>query len=229
MLLRLSSCGQRETPANFFKHDAKLRGEPCLESSELYQFFSALTRSRLHEPMKTGTAFEGRKAMQPILVADDNADDIFLFQHAAKSVRLKVPLKFVSDGEEVVQYLLGAGVFADRTNFPLPRLLFLDNKMTFRSGLETVRWLRQEAPPSLRNLTALLLSSSLEESDVRAAYELGVNGYLVKPTDYTTLGEMISCAYAFWCHHNQAPAVSVLQKCQPWQVSLQWLRKSCAT
>lgn len=145
--------------------------------------------------------------MKPILVADDSPDDVLLFEHAAHRARIKWPLQFVSDGEEVVQYLLGLNRFSDRAAFPLPELLFLDNKMPQRSGLETLAWIRHRAPAWLRDLTVILLTSSQEESDVKNAYALGANGYLVKPTDNAILSEMISCVCEFWCCHNKLPAV----------------------
>lgn len=143
--------------------------------------------------------------MRTVLIAEDDFDDAYLFERAAKCAAVRVGLQFVVNGEEVTKYLLGQGRFADRDRFPDPRLIILDYKMPLRNGLETLQWIRTNAPMHLRNLPVIFLSSSREEQDVDAAYESGANGYLVKPVDNATLQKMITCVCEFWCHYNRFP------------------------
>ena len=141
--------------------------------------------------------------MKTVLIAEDDFDDAYLFERAAKLAAVHVRLQFVVNGEEVTKYLMGQGRFADRERFPVPDLVILDYKMPLRNGLETLQWIRTQAPSSMQKLPVIFLSSSREDQDVDAAYEFGANGYLVKPVDNATLQKMITCVCEFWCHYNR--------------------------
>src|SRR3954468_22400678 len=119
---------------------------------------------------------------KPILLADDDANQAFLAVRAFKEAGAANRVVTVADGSAAVDYLAGTGPYAERAAHPLPCLVLLDQKLPGRSGLEVLEWLR--AQPALCTLPALLLTSSTFDSDVRTAYLLGANGYLVKPASF---------------------------------------------
>jgi CheY-like chemotaxis protein len=115
----------------------------------------------------------------PILLAEDISDDVFLFRRALSKAGVRNPVQVVTDGEEALSYLSGAGKFADRATYPLPFLAILDLKMPYRSGFEVLSWIKSH--PSLFDLPVVVLSSSAQKLDQLRAYELGARSYLVKP------------------------------------------------
>ncbi|HVS54348.1 MAG TPA: response regulator [Opitutaceae bacterium] len=114
-----------------------------------------------------------------ILLVEDNDDDEFLMKRALAAAGVTNPLRIVRDGEEAVQYLGGEAAFRDRGAFPLPQLVFLDLKLPLRSGLEVLEWIRGRS--AFDSLIVVVLTSSAEPADMRRAYQLGANSYLVKP------------------------------------------------
>lgn len=138
-----------------------------------------------------------------ILQVEDREEDVFLLNYALKQAGVRNPVQVASDGQEAIDYLSGAGKFADRAAFPLPCLVLLDLKLPLRMGLEVLEWIRQQ--PALRTMVVVVLTSSDDESDVRRAYERGANAFLVKPSDATVLVDMCRALKHFWIVHNQPP------------------------
>ncbi len=136
-----------------------------------------------------------------ILLAEDNDDDVFFMQRAAKSCGFANPIQVVSHGQEAIDYLSGANGYGDREKFPLPFLIFLDLKMPQRGGLEVLEWIRGQ--PSLQTMLVLILTTSREESDVRRAYRLGVNSFLVKPPNGSGLTDLMRLIKAYWLDNPQ--------------------------
>jgi len=137
-----------------------------------------------------------------ILLAEDDPNDVILFQRAMERASLSVDsLKVVPDGEKAISYLSGQGIYADRDLYPLPALLLLDLKMPRKSGLEVLSWLRKQ--PQLRYLIVVFFTSSNSSEDVRLAYDAGANSYLVKPVDFTEMVEMIRNVTFYWLEINE--------------------------
>lgn len=145
-------------------------------------------------------------ALKPVLVVDDNPDEAFLTTRAFKSAGVENPLVVVSDGGRAIDYLSGAGEYADRAAHPLPCLVLLDQKLPGRSGLEVLEWLRNQS--AICTLPVLVLSSSDFDSDVQAAYLLGANGYLVKPARYEDMLAVAAAIKAYWLGANRSPVPS---------------------
>src|SRR5580765_9069367 len=120
-----------------------------------------------------------------VLLAEDDADDILLTQIAFEKARLANPLQVVRDGEEAIDYLKGAGRFADRRQFPLPILLLLDLKMPKANGFQVLEWLRQQ--PDFGRLSVAIMTSSDHDPHISRAYQLGADSYLRKPPDAMAL------------------------------------------
>lgn len=131
-----------------------------------------------------------------ILLAEDNEDDIFIFERAYKQAQATNPVQIARDGEEVVDYLAGAGRFADRKRFPLPYLVLLDLKLPLRNGLEVLEWIR--ARPELATLHVVVLTSSAEQRDLARARALGARHYFVKPPRAKTLADVLAIFRAEW-------------------------------
>ncbi len=133
----------------------------------------------------------------PILLVEDDENDVLLLQRAFKRANLPYPLQVVRTGNEAIQYLAGEGRHADRRKYPLPFLVLLDLRMPGRDGFEVLRWLR--ATPGLEQILAVVLTSSEADPDVIKAYELGANSYLVKPGgDEAQLEELLKLIERYW-------------------------------
>jgi len=143
--------------------------------------------------------------MRPILQVEDDPNDVFLLHHALKKAGAENPVQVVTDGEQAIDYLRGAGKFADREQFPLPSLVLLDLNLPGLPGLEVLRWIRQASGIPL---VVLVLSTSGEDADIAAAYRLGANGFLVKPAHAHKLVDLARAIKDFWLIHNALPKES---------------------
>lgn len=137
---------------------------------------------------------------QGILLVEDNEDDVFLTEMALKSAGVINQMRVVRHGQEAVDYLSGAGQFANREQFPFPGLVLLDLKLPYRSGLEVLAWLREQA--SLPATTVVVLTSSNEPKDLNLAYELGAKTYLVKPPTPQMIYDIVNSLKLDWLRCN---------------------------
>ena len=137
-----------------------------------------------------------------ILLVEDNEDDVFLMIRALKAAGVELPLQTVGDGRLALDYLSGVGAYRDRSLYPVPGLILLDIKLPQLSGLEVLRWLRAE--PDLRRTVVIILTSSNHPGDVRQAYDLGANSYIVKPASFQQLVEFAKAFRAYWLACNRA-------------------------
>jgi CheY-like chemotaxis protein len=135
------------------------------------------------------------------LIAEDEKDTQILIRRAFMKAGLDCPVEFVSDGEETLDYLKGNGKFSDRSKFPVPAILLLDFNMPKQNGLEVLARIRRDE--NLRKLVVLMLSSSVDEKEILAAYELGVNSYVEKPNSFHELVHTVLCINQYWfgCAH----------------------------
>jgi two-component system response regulator len=135
--------------------------------------------------------------LRTILLAEDNPDDAFLTMRAMESAGISHQIHHCRDGSEVIDYL--EKVVAERNNpadDALPDLVLLDLKMPRLGGLETLEWIRRQE--TLNSLVILALTSSSEERDVKAAYRLHINAYLVKPSSLAEMVELSRSIRHFW-------------------------------
>jgi CheY-like chemotaxis protein len=137
----------------------------------------------------------------PILYAEDDEHDVFFLQHAFQAAGITNPLQVARDGQEAIDYLSGAGDFADRSRYPLPCLILLDLKMPGVSGMEVLAWLRQvsNSPP----LPVIVLSSSAQPRDIDRAFALGANAFVVKPASIDERIRLARSIQGFWLDFNQ--------------------------
>lgn len=143
--------------------------------------------------------------MRPILQVEDDVNDVFFLQHAMKKAGVANPIQVASDGQQAIDYLKGAGKFADREQFPLPCLVLLDLKLPHVMGLEVLKWIRQQSGLAL---VVVLLTASGQDADIATAYRLGANGFLVKPSEASKFEDMVKAIKDFWLTHNTLPQES---------------------
>jgi CheY-like chemotaxis protein len=122
------------------------------------------------------------------LVAEDNSDDVFLLRRAFAKTRLPHQLRFVPNGREVIDYLLGKPPYNNRTTFPMPAALLLDLNMPLKNGLEVLQWLRTQ--PTFKELPAAILAGHLEEQHRAQASELGATAFYLKTVDSAAMATM---------------------------------------
>jgi CheY-like chemotaxis protein len=146
-------------------------------------------------------------ARQPLVVVEDDDNDVVLLERAFRKSKLLNPLVFLRDGEMARDYLAGRGEYADRAAHPLPVLMLLDLKLPRLSGLELLEWMREQ--PALRGLPVVILTSSRESRDLERAYALGANSYLVKPVAFEALLELVRAIGLHWLMLNEAPPAAV--------------------
>jgi CheY-like chemotaxis protein len=142
-----------------------------------------------------------------ILLVEDNPADILLMQRIFQEEPfVNVALQIVRDGNTAILYLNGNGEYSDRTRYPLPNLMLLDQNLPQRSGYEVLAWLKQQ--PYLKRLPVIMLTTSHLNVDINQAYEFGANAYLVKPTGFETLRAIMNSLNDFWFKYNYFPDVS---------------------
>ena len=115
---------------------------------------------------------------ETILLAEDNDDDVTMFQIAFNRATLPHVLRVVPDGQEAIEWLQGAGKYADRQAYPMPALLLTDIKMPRKNGFDVLQFVRETT--AVAKLPVVILSSSDEPKDVKRAYDGGATTYFVK-------------------------------------------------
>lgn len=139
--------------------------------------------------------------MKPILLVEDNEDDVIFMKRAFKTAQIHHPLQVVMDGQAAIDYFARVSTFSDPQQSALPCLVLLDLKLPNKHGLEVLDWLRHQE--HLRTLIVIILSTSREPNDLRRAYQIGANAYLVKPAEVSQLFDMVKAIKLFWLTYNE--------------------------
>jgi CheY-like chemotaxis protein len=137
-------------------------------------------------------------ARRILLIAEDDEDDAFLLSRAFHIVGVKTPIRFASNGQEVLDYFGKAG-------HETPRLMILDVKMPLLSGFDVLEWVRRH--PNLRRLPIIMFSSSAQLADINRAYDSGANSYVVKPSDANHITEFARMIQDFWLNMHAEPSL----------------------
>ena len=136
---------------------------------------------------------------KPIMLIEDNPDDRDLTIRALKKNNILNPVIVASNGAEALDMLLGD----DQRDQGNPALILLDLKLPKIEGLEVLRRIRADERTQV--VPVLVLTSSKEEADLRAAYQLGANAYVRKPVAFSEFSEAIHTVGLFWLHLNEPP------------------------
>ena len=138
-----------------------------------------------------------------ILLVEDNPDDEVLTVRVLKKNNILNDMVVARDGAEALDYLFGAGSYADRDMTVMPQLILLDLKLPKIDGLEVLRRVRGDERTRL--LPVVVLTSSSEEQDVIESYRLGANSYIRKPVDFTQFTAAIRNLGLYWLVLNVSP------------------------
>ncbi len=139
---------------------------------------------------------EVMQSTAPILVADDDENDVFFLRRAMQRAGLANPLFVSHDGQEAIDYLDGAPPFNNRAQYPLPGLLLLDLKMPRVNGFDVLSWLARR--PDLKHIPVVVLSSSSHEEDLQRAKDLGAHDFRTKPSDFQHLVDLVRDVQRRW-------------------------------
>jgi CheY-like chemotaxis protein len=140
-----------------------------------------------------------------ILVAEDNPHDAFLLRRAFSKAEVFLPVCFVTDGQQAIDYLRGAPPFHDRARHPFPILLVLDLKLPCLSGLDVLTWLSRQ--PQLNRLPAVVLSASQDPDQIERAYAYGADYCMVKPTGEDQLVQAVRHLKRHWLDFSIAQPI----------------------
>jgi len=138
-----------------------------------------------------------------ILVIEDNPFDAELMLRAFRKQNIINPLLVLEDGSAALDFLFSRGAYADREISRLPKVIFLDLKLPKLNGLEVLKAIKSEE--RTRSIPVVIVTSSREDPDIKTAYALGVNSYVVKPVDSGTFIQAIGSLGAYWLLVNTPP------------------------
>jgi CheY-like chemotaxis protein len=148
-----------------------------------------------------------------ILLIEDTTDDALLMKRAFSKAGIGNRVHITTSGKEAIEYLTGAGPFADRQSFPLPELILLDLQMPEMHGLKVLEWIRSQ--PQFRSTVVVVLSSSRQVGDIQLAYKLGSNSYLIKPPTLEALYHTVGAIALYWLTLNQWPRMPQAPRSSP--------------
>jgi CheY-like chemotaxis protein len=138
-----------------------------------------------------------------ILMADDDADDREMTREAFEEARLANDLRFVCDGEELMDYLHRRGKYSDPASSPRPAILLLDLNMPKKDGREALQEIK--ADPQLRQIRVIVLTTSKAEEDVYRAYDVSATSFITKPVKFDALVEVVKALGKYWLEIVELP------------------------
>lgn len=137
-----------------------------------------------------------------ILLVEDNPQDAELTMRTLKKNHVANRIYVVADGEEALDFLYCKGQYLKRSN-NYPKVIFLDIKLPKLNGLEVLKIIKSDE--HLLHIPVVILTSSVEDPDIKAAYSLGANSYVVKPVDFENFSKTINSLDMYWLVVNQPP------------------------
>ncbi len=146
-----------------------------------------------------------RKELRSILLVEDDTNDVELTLTALAEYNLANQIVVLRDGSAALDYLYRRGEYAERLD-GVPIVVLLDLKMPKVNGLDVLRAMKSDV--ALRLLPVVMLTSSREERDLVASYELGVNAYVVKPVSFQEFMDAIRNLGVFWALVNEPPPLN---------------------
>jgi len=138
-----------------------------------------------------------------ILMADDDADDRQLTKEAFAESMIRNDLRFVEDGEELLDYLNRRGKFTDPATSPRPGLILLDLNMPRKDGREALKEIKDD--PRFRSIRIVVMTTSKAEEDINRTYNLSASSYITKPVTFEGLIEVIRVLGRYWLEIVQLP------------------------
>ena len=140
-----------------------------------------------------------------ILMAEDDADDRLLAEEALGETRWPGGLRFVQNGEELLDYLLRRGAFAPPVDAPRPALILLDLNLPRKDGREALREIKSH--PALKRIPVVILTTSAADTDIETLYDLGANSFISKPAQFDALVKVMNSLRQYWFNTVALPAL----------------------
>ena len=147
-----------------------------------------------------------------ILMADDDAEDRLLTVEAMQEARVLNEFRFVSDGEELMDYLHRRGKYTGREESPRPQLILLDLNMPRKDGREALWEIKSD--PELRRIPVVVLTTSTVDEDVLRSYDVGASAFMVKPVTFERLVEAMRALGRYWVEFVELPREEVYEPAQ---------------
>jgi len=138
-----------------------------------------------------------------ILMADDDDEDRLMTRDALATSRLANDLRFVVDGEDLMDYLHHRGEYVNGAEAPVPGIILLDLNMPKKDGREALAEIKSD--PRLRQIPVVVLTTSKQEEDVVRSYDLGVNSFITKPVTFAGLVEVMNAWSRYWFEIVELP------------------------
>jgi CheY-like chemotaxis protein len=143
------------------------------------------------------------KRLVPVLLVDDDDNDIVLFRRSLVHTGASVRLITLSSGEAVLEYLSGNGAYADRHEYPLPQLVFLDAHLPQVPGARVLEFIK--SCPDLAVVPVIILTGALSPADTLKLYRLGANAICLKPISPSQMDTFVSALCRFWIESTLPP------------------------
>jgi two-component system response regulator len=137
---------------------------------------------------------------RPILLVEDNPDDVELTRIAFAQAKIANPLHVAGNGADALDYLFGRGEYADCPRHEQPSLVLLDLNMPRMDGREVLQAIRADI--ATRSLPVVVMTTSTEPFDVEACYSLGANSYIRKPVDFDQFMRAVKQVGMYWLMLN---------------------------
>lgn len=141
-----------------------------------------------------------------ILLVEDNPDDEALTLRALKKHNVVNDVVVARNGADALEYLFATGKHEGRDTSELPTVMLLDLKLPKIDGVEVLR--RVKADPRTKRLPVVMLTSSQQQRDLAACYELGANSFITKPVDFEQFSEAVRNIGRYWLMLNEPPPLS---------------------
>jgi len=138
-----------------------------------------------------------------ILIVEDNPSDAELIVKTLKKMHFANKIFIAEDGAEALDFIFCRGIYSDRNISNPPKVIFLDLKLPKVNGLEVLKEIKSN--PDTKRLPVVILTSSKEDPDIKAAYELGTNSYVVKPVDFDAFIHAVTSVGLYWVVVNESP------------------------
>lgn len=138
-----------------------------------------------------------------ILMADDDADDRMMTKDALEESRVLNELRFVEDGEELMDYLTRKDKYSNANDAPWPGLILLDLNMPRKDGREALKEIKSD--PNLRRIPVVIMTTSKAEEDIFRSYDLGASSFITKPVTFERLVELMRTLGEYWVEFVELP------------------------
>ncbi|MES2588039.1 MAG: response regulator [Bacteroidota bacterium] len=147
-----------------------------------------------------------KQSFVEILLVEDSSNDAQLALFALEEENFANNIVWLKDGLEALEFIFAEGKYSDREIENQPKIILLDLKMPKVGGIEVLRRIR--ADERTKRIPVVVMTSSKEEKDIIASYDLGVNSYIVKPLDFDQFTKSVKDIGFYWLLINQPPIKS---------------------